>query len=186
MIIDASDNLPCAPGSWAKRVLARSHPFEVATWLGRVRAPAILRKVRIELGNPNSLLMATPLIQLTFRTWSCNRLTTDVHCLASVMSALCCWLRSNFWVLILVTSSSSWRIWSIFRFRQFRAATCWHAHRRKYAINARLHVSKNGHLHEIWWQKNYPKESRILHLKSKSIKIAITVVPGFRDCPSAP
>ena len=47
----------------------------------------------------------------------------------------------------------------------------------KIQINARLHVSKNGHLHEVWWQKNYPKESRILHLKSKSIKIAITLSP---------
>ena len=44
VIIDASDNLPCAPGSWAKRELARSRPFEVATWLGRVRAPEILNK----------------------------------------------------------------------------------------------------------------------------------------------
>ena len=78
------------------------------------------------LGNPNSLLLAIPLIQITLRTWSCNRLTTDVHCLASAMSDLCCWLRSIFWVLILVTSSSNWRIWSIFRFRQLRAATCWH------------------------------------------------------------
>ena len=42
VIIDASDNLPCAPGSWAKRALARSRPFEVATWLGRVQAPEII------------------------------------------------------------------------------------------------------------------------------------------------
>ena len=57
VIIDASDNLPCAPGSWAKRVLARSHPFEVATWLGRVQAPAILKKGH---NWANNLLMATP------------------------------------------------------------------------------------------------------------------------------
>ena len=59
----------------------------------------------------------------TFSTWSCSLLTREVHCLASPMSLLCSWLRSIFWVLIRVTSSSSWRIWSILRLRQFRAAT---------------------------------------------------------------